>query len=70
MRILIIHTLVILLNNNTLSIPNYLSVWIGTQILKNLEGICKSAHLIPHLDLNQLSNELYCTQNGAVNKQI
>jgi hypothetical protein len=46
---------------DTPSVPNYLSVLIGTQILRNLWGICKNAQLGLNPDLNQLSNELFCT---------
>jgi hypothetical protein len=56
--------------HDTPSIPNYLSVLIGTQILKNLWGICKNAQPRFNLWLDQLSNEILCTQNGVVNKKI
>jgi hypothetical protein len=49
------------------SVPNYLSVLIETQILRNLLGICKNTQLQSNLSLNKLSNELICTQNGIVN---
>jgi hypothetical protein len=54
----------------TLSIPNYLSVLIGIQIWKNLWWICKNAQLGSNSGLNKLSNELFYTQNGIINKRI
>jgi hypothetical protein len=30
----------------------------------------QNAQLDPDLDLNQLSNELFCAQNGAVGKNV
>jgi hypothetical protein len=54
----------------TPSIPNYVSVLIGTQILRNFWGIYKNAQLGSNSSLNQLSNELFCIQNGVVNKKI
>jgi hypothetical protein len=39
----------------TPSVPNYLSVLIGTQMLRNPGGICKNAQLGLNLDLNYLS---------------
>jgi hypothetical protein len=41
---------------------------IGTQILRNLRGICENAQLGSNSNLNKLSNELFYIQNGAVNK--
>jgi hypothetical protein len=46
------------MKNNIPSITNYLSVLIGTQILRNLYGICKNIQLQSNLGLNELSNEL------------
>jgi hypothetical protein len=54
----------------TPSVPNYLSVLIGTQILRNLWGICENAQRGSNKSLNKLSNELFYTQNGVVNKKI
>jgi hypothetical protein len=54
----------------TPSVPNYLSVLIGTQILRNLWEICENAQLGSNSSLNKLSNELFYTQNGVVNKKI
>jgi hypothetical protein len=51
----------------TPSVPNYFSVLIGTQILKNLWGICEIGS---NPSLNELSNELFYTQKGVVNKKI
>ena len=53
----------------TLSTPNYSSILIETQILRNLWGICKNAQLGSNLGSNQLSNELFWTKNGIVNKK-
>jgi hypothetical protein len=39
-------------------VPNYLSVLIGTQILRNLLGICENAQLGSNPSLIELSNEL------------
>jgi hypothetical protein len=55
---------------HTPSVPNYLSVLIGTQILRNLWRICENAQLGSNPSLNKLSNELFYTQNGVVNKKI
>jgi hypothetical protein len=55
---------------NTPLVPNYLSVLIGIQILRNLRGICENAQLGFNLSLNKLSNEIFYTQNGVVNKKI
>jgi hypothetical protein len=52
------------------SVPNYLSVLIGTQILRNLWGICENVQLGFNPSLNKLSNELFYTQNQVVNKKI
>jgi hypothetical protein len=52
------------------SVPNYLSDLIGTQILRNLWGICENAKLGFNPGLNKLSNELFFIQNGVVNKKI
>jgi hypothetical protein len=49
---------------NTPSVPNYLSVFTGTQILKNPWWICENAQLGANPSLNELSNELFYTQNG------
>jgi hypothetical protein len=55
---------------NTPSVPNYLNVLIGTQILRNLWRICENTKLGSNPSLNKLSNELFYTQNGVVNKKI
>jgi hypothetical protein len=55
---------------DTPSVPNYLSVFIGTQMLRNLWGICENTQLGSNPSLNKLSNELFYTQNGVVNKKI
>jgi hypothetical protein len=55
--------------SSTPSVPNYLSILIVTQILRNLWGICKNVQLGFNLDLHQLSNELFCTQNKVVKKR-
>ena len=54
--------------NTTPSVSNYFSLITG--ILRNLWGICKNAQVVPDLDLNWLSNEVFCTQNKAVTKKI
>jgi hypothetical protein len=46
---------------NTPSVPNYLSIWMGVQFLRDLQGIYKNAQLVPYVDLNELSNELLYT---------
>jgi hypothetical protein len=56
--------------NTTPSVPNYSSVLIGTQILKNLWWICENAQLRFNPGLNKLSNELFYTQHKVVNKKI
>jgi hypothetical protein len=35
-----------------------------------MKKIYKNVQLGPDVDLNQLSNELLCIQNGVVNKKI
>ena len=55
---------------NTPSVPNFLSVFIGTQILKNLCRICKNAKLGLDFNLNQLYYNQICIQKGAINKNI
>jgi hypothetical protein len=47
---------------------NYLSVLIGTQILRNLWRLCENAQLGYDPSLNKLFNEIFYTQNGFVNK--
>ena len=54
----------------TRSVPNYLSVLTGTQILRNLWGIFKNIPLGSNPGLNQFSIVLFCTQNGVVNGLI
>jgi hypothetical protein len=54
---------------STPSVPYYLSIFIGTQILRNLWGICKNAQFGSNQGLGQLSNELFCIQNWVVNKK-
>jgi hypothetical protein len=54
----------------TPSVPNYLSVLTGTQILRNLWGIFKNIQLGSNPGLNQFSIVLFCTQNGVVNGLI
>jgi hypothetical protein len=55
---------------HTSSVPDYLSVLIGSQRLKNFWGICENAQLGSNPSLNKLSNELFYIQNGVVNKKI
>jgi hypothetical protein len=47
---------------NTPSVPNYWSVLIGTQRYKGILRL--------DMDLNKLSNEVFCIQNGAISKMI
>jgi hypothetical protein len=61
------YSLLIPWNLSTPSVPNYLSVLIGTQILRNLWGICENTQLGSNPSLNELSNELIYTQTGIVN---
>jgi hypothetical protein len=59
-----------LLVQNTPSIPNYLSVFIGTQIVRNSWVTCKDGQLGPNLVLNKLSMELLCAQKRASNEKM
>jgi hypothetical protein len=54
----------------TPSFPNYLSVLIGTQILRNLWGIYEIVQLGSNPSLHKLFNELFFTQNGVINNKI
>jgi hypothetical protein len=67
---IMLHNMKLLPSSITPSIPNYLSVLIGTQILRNLWGFVKNAQPIFNPNLNKLSSELFYTQNGVGNKKI
>jgi hypothetical protein len=61
---------ILVFKNGTPFVPNYLSLLIETQVLRNLWGICEIAQLGSNPSLNKLSNELLYAQNGVVNKKM
>jgi hypothetical protein len=55
---------------DTPSIPNYLTLLTRTRILRNVWRIYKNAQLGLDSILNKLSNELFYTQNEATSQKI
>jgi hypothetical protein len=53
-----------------ISVPNYLSLFMGTEIIRNLLGIFKFTQLRLEQDLNQLSYKLFSIHNRAITKKI
>jgi hypothetical protein len=50
--------------------PKLLDTFDKNKILRNLWGIYKNAQLVIDPVLNKLSNELFHTENGAINQKI